>query len=141
MGTTASFKEILRDKMEQNSSETSFFQSTTLDADPLHMAFLLGKINRLHGQPPLTKSQKAYPRPQPKARTPHSMNESQAQSFVFFKELIQDIPEGFTLAELKKAFRSAAKLLHPDHGGSSEQFFLLKGHYQNLAKILSVGHP
>lgn len=127
--------------MEQNSIETSFYQSTTLDADPLHMAFLLGKINRLHAHPPLTKSQKAYPRPQPKVHPPHSLSESQTQSFAFFKELIQDIPEGFTLGDLKKAFRSAAKLLHPDHGGSSEQFFMLKDHYQNLAKILSVGRP
>lgn len=42
------------------------------------------------------------------------------------------LPENFTLYQLKKAYRTQALQLHPDRGGEQQQFILLRQAYQQL---------
>ena len=42
------------------------------------------------------------------------------------------LPDDFTLQQLKKAYRTKALQLHPDRGGEQQQFILLQQAYQQL---------
>lgn len=42
------------------------------------------------------------------------------------------LPENFSLKQLKRAYRSKALRLHPDRGGEQQQFILLRQAYQQL---------
>ena len=42
------------------------------------------------------------------------------------------LPENFTLMQLKKAYRSKALQMHPDRGGEQQQFILLRQAYLQL---------
>ena len=108
-------------------------EETILNADPAHLAYLLGQIGRFESRAPRGHYPAPRVRPQRKA---HSFSSEQRQSFEFLKTWIQDLSEGFTASELKKAFRQAALRLHPDQGGSPEQFVSLKGHYEILQTVL-----
>ncbi|UOF02578.1 J domain-containing protein [Bdellovibrio reynosensis] len=129
MSFQASFKQILREKMGENTSSSSAKMTDPSLNDPAHMAYLLGKIGRLELQTP--RGQYPAPKVRPQ-RKPHSFNHSQRQAYEFMKSWIHDLNEGFTANELKKAFRQAAIILHPDHGGNTEQFIDLKAHYETL---------
>lgn len=113
----------------QPSSEN---EAAILSTDPAHMAFLLGKIHKRDSRLPRGQ----YPVSKVRAqRKPHNFTPAQRLSYEFLKSYIYDLPEGFTATELKNAFRQAAKVLHPDHGGSTHLFMELKGHYETLSTI------
>lgn len=134
MSFQASFKQILREKMGSetfvNASEESL-----LNADPSHLAYLIGQISRHEFNSPRGHYPRPAVRPQRKA---HSFSPSQKEAFDFLKNWIMDLSEGFTASELKKAFRQAAMILHPDHGGDSQQFMTLKEHYNCLRPLVSL---
>ncbi|KYG63043.1 hypothetical protein AZI87_16530 [Bdellovibrio bacteriovorus] len=134
MSFQASFKQILRDKMGENTSFSPEKESSSLNSDPAHMAFLLGQINRLEFQTRRGHYPQPKVRPQRKA---HNFSVSQKLAFEFLKTWVHDLHEGFTANELKKAFRQAALALHPDHGGNTQQFLELKAHYQTLRELVS----
>ncbi|HEY1079340.1 MAG TPA: J domain-containing protein [Bdellovibrio sp.] len=133
MSFQASFKQILRDKMGVETPSAPLQEATILNADPAHLAYLLGQIGRF--EPSAPRGHYPAPRVRPE-RKPHVFSSEQRQSFEFLKTWIQDLSEGFTATELKKAFRQAALRLHPDQGGSPEQFVSLKGHYETLQSVL-----
>lgn len=113
-----------------NASEESL-----LSADPTHLAYLLGQVGRRE----FTSKRGHYPRPTIRPqRKAHAFSPSQQQAFEFLKTWIHDLSEGFTASELKKAFRQAAIILHPDHGGDTQQFMELKSHYENLRPLVSA---
>ncbi|WP_295904410.1 J domain-containing protein [uncultured Bdellovibrio sp.] len=133
MSFQASFKQILREKMSETSSSSQGNSSANLHADPLHLAYLLGQINRLEFQTP--RGQYPAPKVRPQ-RKPHALSASQRLSYEFLKTWIHDLSEGFTASELKKAFRQTAMILHPDQGGNVQQFLELKDHYENLRSLV-----
>lgn len=113
-----------------NATESSF-----TSADPSHLAFLLGTIHRKefssargHYPPPVVRPQ----------RRPHDFSPAQRQAYEFLKTWNSSLPEGFTAGELKKAFRHTALILHPDKGGSPQQFVELKSHYETLRPLVSI---
>lgn len=109
--------------------------STYIDTDPSHLAFLMSQIGKFEFE----TRRGQYPRPAIRPQRPrpaHALSPSQKQSFEFLKTYIHDLSEGFTGAELKKAFRQTAMILHPDQGGSPEQFMELKAHYETLQEVL-----
>ncbi len=134
MSFQASFKQILREKMGSepfvNASEESL-----LNADPSHLAFLMGQVGRKEFNSPRGQYPAPKVRPQRKA---HNFSPSQQQAYEFLKSWIYDLPAGFTASELKKAFRQAAMILHPDHGGNAPQFVELKAHYETLRPLVSL---
>ncbi|WP_413560689.1 DnaJ domain-containing protein [Bdellovibrio sp. HCB209] len=131
MSFQTSFKQILREKMGETSSAQANY-SSVMDSDPIHLAYLLGKVNRTEVQTPRGQYPRPAVRPQ---RKPHNFTALQRQSFEFFKCWIHGLSEGFTETELRKAFRQAALILHPDQGGSPQQFMDLKEHYEVLGTI------
>ena len=45
------------------------------------------------------------------------------------------LPDDFSLQQLKKAYRTLALQLHPDRGGNPQQFILLRQAYQQLLQL------
>lgn len=110
-------------------------EETLLNADPAHLAYLLGQIGRYESRTP--RGHYPAPRVRPQ-RKPHTFSSEQREAFEFLKMWIHDLSEGFTAAELRKAFRQAALRLHPDQGGSPEEFVSLKSHYETLQTVLPL---
>lgn len=135
MDFRASFKQILREKMGENQTFSSENEASILSTDPAHMAFLLGKIRKTGSLSPRGNYPAPKVRPQ---RKPHDFSPAQRLSYEFFKSWVHDLPEGFTTTELKKAFRQAAKALHPDLGGTPQLFIELKSHYKTLSLITGL---
>lgn len=133
MSFQASFKQILREKMGEKASSSPGMNTSNVHADPAHMAYLLGQISRLEFQTP--RGQYPAPKVRPQ-RKPHNFSATQKLSYEFLKTWIHDFSEGFTANELKKAFRQVAMVLHPDQGGSTQQFVELKDHYENLRTLV-----
>ncbi|MBV2169605.1 MAG: J domain-containing protein [Bdellovibrio sp.] len=134
MSFQASFKQILREKMGSQTSSSEGKSAFTVNEDPAHLAYLLGQISRLEVHSPRGHYPPPKVRPQRKA---HNFTSAQRLSYEFLKSWIHDLSEGYTGSELKKAFRQAAMILHPDHGGSAQQFLELKEHYETLQGIFS----
>ncbi|MDG0817732.1 J domain-containing protein [Bdellovibrio svalbardensis] len=138
MSFQASFKQILNEKM--NGSQTSHDHSSSekaadLNSDPANLAYLMGHIGRFEFQ--MKRGQYAAPKVRPQ-RKPHNFSTHERLSYEFLKTWVHDLPEGFTDSELKKAFRQAAMILHPDQGGNTTQFMELKEHYTTLKALLAA---
>lgn len=134
-----SFKSILQDQLFQEEKHAHYTPKTE-DTSPAHLAFLIGKIGgkrtQFDFQAPPKASAKAYPRTPPKPRPNHSLSPSQRDSYLFLLKWAGDIAENFSLNELKQAFRRAALKLHPDQGGSAQDFMSLRHHIQNLEVLV-----
>lgn len=115
----------------QFSSETI----TNLNSDPANLAYLMGQVGRFEFQKP--RGQYAAPKVRPQ-RKPHNFSTHERLSFEFLKTWIHDLSEGYTDSELKKAFRQAAMILHPDQGGNTTQFMELKEHYATLKALVTT---
>lgn len=133
MSFQVSFKQILREKMGATTPFTPQNEDSILGADPAHLAYLLGKIERRETH--AARGNYPAPRVRPQ-RKPHTFSNEQRLSFDFLKTLIQDLSEGFTATELKRAYRRAALQTHPDHGGSVHAFMALKEHYETLQGLV-----
>ncbi len=122
------------------SSQATFSSeaSTHLSSDPANLAYLMGQVGRFEFQKPhVQRGQYAAPKVRPQ-RKPHNLSASQHLSFEFLKTWIHDLSEGYTESELKKAFRQAAMILHPDQGGNTTQFMELKEHYTTLKEVVAA---
>jgi hypothetical protein len=133
MSTHASFRQILNEKLGNTQEEASIYQGE-IKSDPAHMAFLIGQIGRFDVRTNKNTYPRSTTRPQ---RKPHVLSSSEALSFEYLKIHNLDLSGAFTEVELKKAFRHSAFILHPDQGGSTEQFVELKAHYENLKVVLA----
>ena len=99
-------------------------------------------LSKIHFQTPRNRIfGKVYPQntPRPKPAPPriqHVLTEKQKQSVVYFWSWQVRLAEDFTLGELKKAFRSLAHRLHPDHNqGRTKDYLELKAHYDCLLSV------
>ena len=77
------------------------------------------------------------PRPKPiPPRQKHVLTEKQKRSVVYFWGWQIRLQEDFTAPELKKAFRTLAHRLHPDHNnGKTKPFIELKANYTCLMSV------
>ena len=163
MDSSTSFQEILEKKLKTahfSLGETQA-ESSISGADPLHLAYLMGLHNPgrpqsfkknpqgnpyFSGQSPREKKEKPFlaepispakssisPRKQGK---PHSLNPLQKTSFEYFSIQKCELLPDYTLVELKKVYRLLALKLHPDKGGSVENFLALKNHFECLRQVV-----
>lgn len=144
MEKTQSFADIFAAKIEskirQEYSQESFDLSRDLgraagqefDTSPAHLAFLMSQVQPLKSTA-AHKAYKAGPRPAPK---PHLLNATQNAAAAVFARFGAELSPAFRPNELKKAFRTLAKKLHPDHsGGGAQDFIQLKMAFDCLQKI------
>lgn len=128
-----SFKQILRGKLAEETGVSTPAPSAN-QVDPAHMAYLIGQLEvfKMRGK------KQSYPAPKVRPqRKPHCFSPLQKQAFTFIKSWIHDLPEGFTEGELKRAYRQAALILHPDRGGTPQNFIELKTQYENLKTVFT----
>jgi hypothetical protein len=139
MGATASFQQILEEKMAakpEAKPTTPHFQCR--QQDPAHLAYLLGNLRVSQWQPPSTKIYPVRPRPAPR---PHVLTEDQQMAYDYFNsDLVLGVllTAAFSRRDLKKAFRALAMKRHPDmNQGAAAPFITLKNNYEILRPLFN----
>lgn len=82
----------------------------------------------------------AAPPPSPPAPDPREIRASRIDAALTFLERWSGIPRAEIVrdpATRDRAYKTAARKLHPDMGGSEEMFKLLAGHHQLLRETLA----
>lgn len=152
------FHQILREKMQETKISKSFHGPTTIEStDPLHLAFLIGQIEKtqvsipnksqyyLSSTPQTTavikvqsKSTNEWVTPLAPPTPPFHFTLQQKEAWLWFWKRGAPLREKFTHHELQKQFRKLAQVLHPDknsHPKASETFIQLREHYQHLEAL------
>lgn len=150
MGRFQDFAEVLasqiRQEIEASLEAKSTFQNprsplfpSENELFPSAMAWLMGQIEKHEEDPVLNlrSGHRAYG-VRPKPRRPHRLDARQTEAYVFLKTHATELPPGFTLRELKSAYRQAALRLHPDQGGDAALFRELHAAVTCLQAVLSV---
>ncbi len=146
------FHQILREKIHRVEDTKCSRRSSIMESpDPLHLAFLMGQVEKTFiPHPPKSHS---YLQPtnlstQAKASSvelplpplpPRNFNFQQKEAWLWFWKRGAPLNERFTRHELQKQFRKLAQVLHPDkntHPKASESFIQLREHYRNLGLLL-----
>ncbi len=152
------FHQILREKMQEPKIPKAFHGSATTECtDPLHLAFLIGKIEKTHVSTPKksqyylsstphtiaettsqkTKTNSTYELPTPPTPPLH-FSLQQKNAWLWFWKRGAPLNEKFTPHELQKQFRKLAQVLHPDkntHPKACETFIQLREYYQYLESL------
>ncbi len=127
-----------REKSESRSENASVNAefSSEFDEWPLGFAWILGQgpVLRSHPQK-IRPGHKAYG---VKARppAPHRFTETQQQAFDLFLEWGTELSRSFRTADLRRAWRKAALVTHPDQGGTSADFRRAQEAYAILQTVL-----
>jgi hypothetical protein len=137
---TLSFKQILSEKMATPLPTKALPDKSLVGIlEPAHLAFLLGTLKVSRSERPSERqaasSRARYPRPPKK---PHILNSEQQKALAYFTQIGQKLDPGFTVPELKMAYREMASRFHPDKkGGSQASFVELKINYDRLKSAFS----
>ena len=133
MQTNRSFAEIFEELQQPETGGNSGWES---HLDPFGMAQLIGELDVHNSRPKgLPRAYKAF-KPRPAPRQPHVLTVDQAAAFSEFRIHSPHLPESFTRHELKSAYRQCALKTHPDRGGDSESFQLVKKSYHILEALV-----
>lgn len=108
-------------------------QQVTLDDAVLNLSYMMGSL----GQKPDSQSVgRKYPQaPRPAQQHPpliKRFNPDQQKAFNLLWKHGGRLPSTFTLRELQRAFRRAAKQAHPDAGGAADAFGHVKAAFDLL---------
>ncbi len=132
-----SFSDIFNELIEPETAPAVDFSSGwESHLDPHGIAQLLAglpSMPALKGAFP--KAYAAVRRP-PAPRKPHMMNTGQTAALGELRRHCAHLSDAFTSAELKSAFRQCALKTHPDRGGHSETFQLVKKSYHILQALV-----
>ena len=139
---TGSFSEVLEDLAKENPEWTtppvSEWES---HLDPHGISQIMAELSGISAFPKTRTSAglKAFRvRPQPaRPRPPHSLSALQQDAFTLLKSYTPQLDEGFSVRELKSAYRAALLLTHPDQGGTPESFFQVQQGYQILLALFN----
>lgn len=123
-----SFTEILFEQFEKkveqraqafSRSENQNLQNEIFDTDPTCLSQILGRTQSFKSR--VLKN--PYPRPAPKPRPAHRLDEEQQQALCFLRKLGARLESNFAKSELKSVYRQTMKRIHPDIPGGSEDLF------------------
>jgi len=146
------FHQILREKMQETQVSRPFqSDSITKNTEPLHLAFLLGQIEKTNASPYLKRHY--YNDPLKNSTTnktdfaelpippdpPRHFSLKQKEAWLWFWKRGAPLDENFTHQELQKQFRKLAQAVHPDknsHPKACETFIQLRDYYQNLGLLI-----
>ncbi|MFP5520487.1 MAG: hypothetical protein ACLGGX_11330 [Bdellovibrionia bacterium] len=144
MQTGTSFKKILNEKLisSEPSGSTSHFEPVA----PAHFAYLLGQIPRYQFKTTSTKGYKKSTHPSAETTIvtptlPAHWSADQISAYYWLNEQGFELRVLFDKADLKRAFRSLAKKLHPDSGGNVHSFLQLKSMIQQLEAVALTATP
>ena len=70
-------------------------------------------------------------------RPPHAFNAEQKQAFEELRQWAPELKTNFSKAELRSQYRKSLLKTHPDHGGSSENFWSVKKSYELLKSLVT----
>lgn len=152
------FHQILREKIQETeSSRPSHGPTTPTTADPLHLAFLLGQIEKTQvSTPNRSQNYLSFAQNFPSSSAPNKnqtqsycdlpipptpptyFNLQQKNAWLWFWKRGAPLNEKFTHQDLQKQFRKLAQALHPDknsHPKACETFILLREHYHHLTAL------
>lgn len=139
----ADFAEILENFDSENETDSVICEEISGTLEPAFLSSLLGELPTLRVQ---NHSASSYSHSYKVMRSSEFKLKSQGMTEVQFKayeSLLYAIelpilvahrmfPEGFTLSQLKKAYKLAALKNHPDSGGSHESFLEIRKCYDIL---------
>lgn len=135
-----SFSEIFEELIKARPSGMGYNSGWESALDPASMAQLMGLLPTggvsvtTRGRHPYASFKRAGT--PPPVRPAHILNETQTAAFAEIIKHSPYLPVGFTLRELKSAFRQAALITHPDRGGSGESFQSAKKSYHILEALV-----
>lgn len=145
--TDATFAEILENFTSENTSEVVFSPEVSSTLEPAFLSHLMGQMM---GELSVVRAQNhsvsSYSRAIHSVRASEfklksqGMTETQFKAYEFLLFALELpilkahclFPEGFTLLQLKKAYKLAALKNHPDGGGCHESFLEIKKCYDIL---------
>lgn len=136
MAFERTFSEIFSEIHGSQPDSESFNPGWESHLEPAGLAQLLGELSVIAGGAKSFPKAYAAFKPRPVARKPHQMTGPQADAFMEFKRHSPHLPEGFSARELKSAYRQCALKTHPDRGGDSETFQLVKKSYHILEALV-----
>lgn len=135
--------------MKQTSIEEADFSFSPLsETDPIHLAYLLGTIEKMSIKRTQnssyfisTEKKKGVIDSPPQAlpqlpEPPAHLSGRQKEGWLWFWKKGAALSENFSKAELQKQFRYLARALHPDqnpHPRATEIFIQLREHYESLS--------
>lgn len=137
MAKTDTFQQILERKIEKKQANVMEFYGI----DPYGFAQIIGVVSsqKLSVNPRFPSGKFPYPKKSSSkvARpTAHILSEIQFKAFQFFNRFTL-LHDSFSQTELKNCFRSLARKLHPDKGGSAPLYIELKTNYEILKKLFN----
>ena len=144
MSNFQSFAEALEKKIRSEiSEELEGNQPLRLEGEVVdstgyqHLAWLMGQNPTL--QRSFSYQNSSYsrlPRPAPRKRRPHIMNEIQTTSYAVLCSYSPSLSEGFNISELKRAYRQALLKVHPDMGGAPASFWQVQDAFAALKTLI-----
>lgn len=141
------FDEILEEIIGEPTIEThaTYNMEWSSTVDPMHLSYILGNLDitptsiTTPHKNPYSKYKKIIIRPA------HALTASAQIAFELINSVLATakptavtLPTNFTLVELKRCYKKAALLAHPDCGGTHERFLDLKSSYEMLLAFLSA---
>ena len=131
------FAQTLEDKIREDLDLPSERRELTDHQSYQHLGWLMGQTEKTattisYMNSPYTKFKKP-PKPRPK----HVMSPSQQQAFLFLSKYSNSLAENFSVSELKKAYRQALLLVHPDKGGQAQTFWQVREAFATLKNLVN----
>lgn len=142
-----SFAEILENLSSENETETAYSQEISGTLEPAFLSHLIGSLQsdipsvrvQNHSVSSYSRSYRAMSAREFKLKS-QGMTETQFKAYESLLYAIElpiltahrMFPEGFTLLQLKKAYKLAALKNHPDSGGCHESFLEIRKCYDIL---------
>lgn len=143
MKSNTSFAEILSEKVQGDSINSTSTQTEISTNDPIGLAYMIGHFEKYQFKKSKSecfqqrKYSATYNKYQITKPKNHIFNQNQENSYLFFNSWDPQFDRNFSKNGLKKTFRQLALRLHPDHGGTAQIFIELKNHYEVLLGIFN----
>lgn len=118
---------------------SNFTSGWSSDIDPMHLSYLLGSLD-IETVPVVSALKNPYLKYKKIIQRPNhiltSLQQKALELINNFLSQADSLPGNFNLQQLKRSYKKAALIAHPDCGGSHESFLALKSDYEMLLAFL-----